>query len=513
MEMPSFADGLGRRVPLLGAAGERLESLRLCPEIADTPVTRAALVERAARLSEFQCPAFARVRRVERLGGIGGGLSLVSDAPFGVRLSDLLRQAERRNIELDPNAALFLIQQIAAALAALHAHGRDAAHGALGPERIVVTPDGSPVVAEYVLASALEQLQFSRSQLWTLFRVPVPAVAGTVRFDQQTDVVQLGVLALALLLGRILLRDEFPQRLSRLLDEAATLDAFREPHGGLSRPIRSWVARALQLDSRTSFRTAVEAEAALALALGEDKACRPSAAAVQAFLSQCCSLEESPASGVAVQRRTTPAGAVVSIPPRADVTTRLGRTGEERPFDRGSGAQRVTRGGAEPEPTSVQVLADLSDVPSTQVSPAREEVVTPRDGARRSVPACAEREPAGRWAALRRMLRVGAVAMGLLVLFGASFLGARAYLRPALGSTGTVVVDSRPAGLELLVDGEPRGRTPLTLQLPVGSHALAVRTGRRLTELPITVAAGTQQVKRIEVKSPSRPARRRVPGK
>ena len=58
------------------------------------------------------------------------------------------------------------------------------------------------MIVEYVLAPAIERLQMGRTPLGTQFRVAVPASAGTARFDQMTDVMQLGVLALALVLGR-----------------------------------------------------------------------------------------------------------------------------------------------------------------------------------------------------------------------------------------------------------------------------------------------------------------------
>lgn len=507
METPSFADGLGRRVPLQGPAGERLESLRLCSEIAERPATQAALVERAARLADFHHPSFARVRRIERLGGLGTGLALVSDAPLGMRLSDVLRQAQRRGVEPDTNAALYLTQQAVSALAALHAHSRDASHGAIGPERIVVLPDGGAVVVEYVLGSAIEQLQLSRSQLWALFRVPAPSVAGSVRFDQQTDVIQLGVLALALLLGRVLLRDEFPQRLPGLLEEAATLDACQERRGGLSRPVRAWVARALQLDSRSAFRNAIEAEAALAAAVAEDRVCRPSAAAVQSLLSQC-SLEQISA-GTAAERRDPPSGAVVTIPPRPDTTTRV-RPHVERVLDRGSGAHRVSLSGPEADPTSVEVLADLSSAPAREsASPAKLPASAPAPVSRSSRGSA--RPTDGAWAALRRALRVGLVVFGLVLLFGVSFLGARAYLRlpGASQPRGKLVVESRPAGLELLVDGEPSGYTPATLSLPAGHHTLALRNSLGVTLVPVTVVAGAEKLERVEVRQRPRSSRRR----
>lgn len=371
MERPSFADGLGCRVPGRGTAGERLESLRLCAEVGDSPVVQAALVERAAGLSDFQHPSFARVRRIERFTGIARGLVVVSEAPEGIRLSDLLRQAERRAIEPGLDARLSLLHSVVAAVGALHAHCSDASHGAIGPERIVIAPTGAAMVVEHVLARALEELQLSRARLWELFRVPVPSVAGTVRFDQRTDVLQLGVLALSLGLGRVLLRAEYPNRLAGLLDEAGVPPTGGSDARGSSRPdafprpVATWVARALQLDSRAAFRNAIEAQGALAAALVEARRGRPSVAAVRAFLAEC-SAEVFSSPGADALPAPGPRGATVFVGAPPDATTRIpSRAPDIQEPDRGSGAHRVLRDGlvAGADPAEVHVLVDLSPAP------------------------------------------------------------------------------------------------------------------------------------------------------
>ena len=134
----------------------------------------------------------------------------------------------------DLDAACFILAQVVTALADLHRHSRDLSHGAIGPERIVIGPDGRAVIVEPVLAPMLEQLQLARTPLWTEFRVPVPPVAGTARFDQVTDVMQLGVLALALVLGRPMRRDEYPNRLHDLMLEVVRTRRAGGPAGGLA---------------------------------------------------------------------------------------------------------------------------------------------------------------------------------------------------------------------------------------------------------------------------------------
>lgn len=351
MDTASFIDGLGRRFAALDTGGPRLETLRLCAEIPAAAGIQAAIVDRAAVATHFNHAGLARVRRIEQQGtATRPAIAVVSEAVDGVRLSDLLRESEGRLADRDPDAAAQLLQQVTAIVATLHREAPDAAHGAIGPERVVVRPDGSIVLVEHVLGGALEALQFSRLQLWSLFRVPAPSSASAVRFDQQTDVMQIGVLALALLLGRVLRREEFPHALPTVLEEAAAPSAARN-YAGCSRAIRSWVGRALQFDPRGAFRSAVEAEQALARAIREDATCRPSIAAVQRFLAGCSFGSIGPAPAGA-SLHVSSSGAIVSI---------------GLP-DRGSGAHRVSRqpspAVSEPPRLVAEFPAPVSEVPA-----------------------------------------------------------------------------------------------------------------------------------------------------
>ena len=500
MDAPSFADGLGRRLPAGDSTGECLESLRLCAELSDLRSTQAALVARAESLSRFQHPSFAAVRRIDRLGGVTGGMAVVSVRPPGVRLSDVLRQAERGLVDPDLNAALSLTQQVVSAIAALHAYSADASHGVLGPERIVVGPDGTAVIVEYVLGGAMEQLQLSRLKLWELFRVAVPGVAGTVRFDQQTDVIQIGIVALSLLAGRVLRRDEFPHRLPDVLEEAASSTAFCDGRG-LSRPIRSWAARALLLDARTAFRSAVEAEASLSAALVEDGACEPSLGSVQSYVARCVSGAAPRAAGAERAPRVTPSGSTLIVGPLPGQVP-PGTAPEAhavRPIDRGSGAHRVAHAAPDTEPAVVQVLADLSGASPAAPAPksgAAQPIVPGRPAGR------IRRAPGERMSTSSRAIRVALVAAGLALLWGGVYLGARAYLGlPVLPrATGTLIVQSRPPGIDVLIGDELRGQTPLVLVLPAGEHVVALRTSRETRLVAVTVAAGQQTVENVDLR-------------
>src|SRR5438105_3358432 len=147
-----FQDGLGERYRAPDPSGnETLERLLLRAELTAIPSFEFALRERASRLSAFRHTYYARVRCVDRLGAPPPTLALVSDAVRGVRLSTLLQTPDRPAIDI--HTALHLIRQLVSAIAMLHENARDIAHGAIGPERVVITPDARLVIVEYVLGS------------------------------------------------------------------------------------------------------------------------------------------------------------------------------------------------------------------------------------------------------------------------------------------------------------------------------------------------------------------------
>ena len=151
-----FRDGLGERRLIVEPSGNgTLEMLCLSGELTAIPSFEFALRERVSRLSSFRHTSYGRVRSVDRLSDSGSTLALVSECTPGVRLSEILALAERERIPLDINAALCLIRQLVPAVALMHEHAREIAHGAIAPERLVVTPQAHLVIVEYVVGAAL----------------------------------------------------------------------------------------------------------------------------------------------------------------------------------------------------------------------------------------------------------------------------------------------------------------------------------------------------------------------
>src|SRR5262245_13270572 len=238
-----FRDGLGDRRRVADATGDTLELLCLRRELTAIPSFEFALRERASRLASFRHTYFGRVRSIERLNDPAAPLAVVSEVTRGVRLSQLLATSDPAPVTIDVDAALHLIRQLVSAVAMLHENARDVAHGAITPERIVVTSSARVVITEYVLGAALEQLRWTPERYWRELRIPLPPSAGAPRFDQRADVTQIGVVALSLVLGRMLTADEYPARLAEVV---ATAQGISGPDGVQPLPpgVRAWLRRA-----------------------------------------------------------------------------------------------------------------------------------------------------------------------------------------------------------------------------------------------------------------------------
>lgn len=370
-EAPLFADGLGERVVSADTTtGELLQILRLRPALTAVPSFEFALRERTARLANFRHAYYARVRRIDRVPATNT-LAIVSDHVEGTRLSEILRVAQARGLQLDTNAALCLIRQLVPAVALLHENARDASHGLIAPERLVVTPHARLVIVEHVAGSAIEQLQFGRERLWQEFRVAMPSSAGVARFDHRADVSGIGMTALSLVLGRPLAADEFPHAIPGLLMQARE----RTPYGDerpLSTSFRNWLARALQLDVRRSYASATEALAGLEETLASDSAYVPAPVALEAFLTQYLSamLDTPPAPpAVAAAPRPVaapapasdlyraPAGATAT---RSDAGPAL-RAVESSNAGGASGARTPAARGETPAPAAVTMTTPRAD--------------------------------------------------------------------------------------------------------------------------------------------------------
>ena len=211
-----LSDGLGDRLLMFdNSNAPSWELLRFRPEFVSTPGFERALRDRVEQLGHFRHPLFTHVRAVEELG-FGDGLALVATYAPGRRLSEAL--VRPRSV----GAVIPLIRQLTSALADLQDQGADVAHGALTADRIMVARDGRLIIREHVIGSALARLRLPAGRLWTDLGIMAwPTHLAVPTLDRRTDVVQLALVALSLMLGRRVGPADYPRRIDDLLDRIA----------------------------------------------------------------------------------------------------------------------------------------------------------------------------------------------------------------------------------------------------------------------------------------------------
>jgi len=74
---------------------------------------------------------------------------------------------------------------------------------------------------------------------------------------------------------------------------------------------------------------------------------------------------------------------------------------------------------------------------------------------------------------------------------------------PGLGvKDGRVSIETRPSGARVLIDGQPRGTTPLVLSVKPGAHTMMVRSDLDERVVPLSVTAGAEVTQYFDMKAP-----------
>lgn len=498
----AFEDGLGQRRVSVSVTNEPLEILALREELTAVSSVEFALRDRVSRLSSFQSEHYVRVRGVERVGRTGAALTIVSDHVPGVRLSEILSFAESRLLPIETNAALCLIRQLIHALALLHQKMPDVCHGAVGPERIIIAPQARLMIVEHVLGAALEQLHYTHEQYWKTLRIPLPRTGSGPQFDRRTDITQAGLTALALLVGRPIAEDDYPTRISEMASGAWALSAAGgiEP---LPSALRDWLMRAMQLDARNPFPSALEAWAELDRVLHYSDAIAE-VAALRAFLTRYHARVAADGG--------RPASPASVLPPVAPRPTAAASTVSAAPPAQASPTQ-VPQAVVPPRP--VAALNQGFDVPSSgptavasmhpqastrshsapAVAPPATDDQAPVDSVSEEAESVMEKSKSfirGRWIA---------AAIVLVALTSGGTLAVGRIMMPAAtpANLGTLSVQTNPAGATVVIDGQQRGATPLSLMLKPGRHVLELVTDGDVRSIPLTITAGGQVSHFIEI--------------
>ena len=463
----AFQDGLGERRQTTGAGNQLLDLVVVHESLGGVAGFEAALRQRAGEVASFQHAAFPRLKGVGRLSKPPSRIVVATDHVSGVRLSDLLAIAERRLIPLEYDGAIGLIRQLLDAAAALHQSVPQASHGALAPERLMVATDSRLIVADYVFGSAIERLGYDQERCWRELRVALPLVDGKTTSDRRADVVQVGVVALSLLLGRLLNEDEYPGGIGDMIEGLNAVS----PNGleMLPSETKSWLRRALRVDSDRSFATAIEAKADFDKTIKvNDVRART---VLAAFLTECQTFGKGTAS----------AGASATAPAAQTAPASFAPKKTENPLDSFAPSRPAAATSAPKAPVFTPVAPAAPSVTSQK-----------RDGE----PALQVRRRIPFWNSEWRN-RVAIAAAILVAVATAGVFAIKSYAR--VPPTGMLVVNTNPDGVQVFIDGRKRGMTPLTLELPTGDHKLELTLGDQTRAIPVKITQGGQVSQFVEL--------------
>ncbi len=558
-----FKDGLGTRHRHDDTDGP-LEVLVLRDAFAQIPSFEFLIRERVNRLAHVRSEHFARVYDVEHVTE-GAKVAIVSRAAAGVRLSRLLAIAEQNLLPLDVESALCLLRQILTAMSELHDDAPDACHGTLAAERVVVTATGRVVVVEHVLGAALGQLRHSPERYWKELRIALPIAVNAPLLDRRADVAQVGMIALALLLGRPIADNEYPSDVAGLANGSFGLGGGFEP---FPEWLRAWLSQALSLEPTRWFASAVEAQQAFETGLNsgshqasEEKlqaflreysrfdaieaarpapavaapapapkaAPAPAPAAKSAPAPAASAAAVKPAPAAAAFAATVPAVTVPAAPKPAP-TPAVATASAPRPAPAPAAAPAVAAAPAHapkapmpvaaapvaaPVPVAVAsapapVTFAPTPTPAVSSAPASRPLmssVIPIDPPRQNRILETEMPPTHvsdqrENASASKRPRLIAAAVVVIALTSGGAMAARRYLAAPVAvapSTGTVAINTEPAGANLVIDGQAHGTTPATATLHVGTHTIELSSGSARRTVTVNVTAGAQLSQFIEM--------------
>jgi hypothetical protein len=495
-------DGFGRRTRGIDSdTGDEVELLDLTPELVDHSGFVTALAERVARFATVRHASYAHLRRLDRPAS--DRLELVSELTPGWRLSDLLTESNAAGVAVDITVVIGVLRQLLPAVALYGRHNRDAAIGALAPERLIVTPQARVVIAEHAFGPALEKLNLGRDRLWRELRVAMPPSAGLPRSNQRADANALGVVALSLVLGRVLETQEYPGGIQPLVEGA--VEYRNGQPAPLSPSFAGWLSRALQFDVRTAFQSPSEAQLAFETVLASDRSYVTSPAKFEEWVARV---------GGAIDVKRRPPEPEPPPPPP-----------EPEPEPEPVAAIAPPIEIVEPVPEPVSAPAESSELRSAEPiveaieqpitepieEQAAEPIAQPVDEPSPSVVAAAaavdgpetlQAPEAPRAAKAPKVPLMAMAAVIVLLLAAVGWLMTRDTGAPRAGE-GELVVESRPPGARVVVDGKDSGVTPVTLRLPAGAHVLEVQAGKSEPRvIPLMIRAGVQTAQYIELQQP-----------
>jgi hypothetical protein len=94
----------------------------------------------------------------------------------------------------------------------------------------------------------------------------------------------------------------------------------------------------------------------------------------------------------------------------------------------------------------------------------------------------------------RRTTQIIAATVLVAAMGAAVYWADRLKVPTAPATTGSLKIETDPAGAEVRIDGKVRGTTPLSLSMATGDYLVTVQQGGNTKELPVSIATGATTV-------------------
>jgi hypothetical protein len=109
--------------------------------------------------------------------------------------------------------------------------------------------------------------------------------------------------------------------------------------------------------------------------------------------------------------------------------------------------------------------------------------------------------PSERKVSVRSTWVIAAIVAAVALVATAFVLVPRWRAKAAIAQTGQLAIVSQPAGAEVIVDGQRRGLTPLTLALSSGAHVLQLNRGDVAKNIAVTIKPGAEVSHFVDLQS------------
>lgn len=544
-------DRLGERSVGRDAGGLGVETFAVCAALSGRAEFCAG-VAAARTAAERAGRGLSRLVGLHVPSGRDVGLLLLHQAwESGERLSEVAARRRQEGRPFTIAHVLFVLRETAVALRALHARGAGWCHGAVSPERLRVTTDARLVVCENVLGPGLAAVTLTPEWFAGELGIVVPGVPGVPLFTPLTDQLQLGRAILEVLDGHspALAAGDLRDQLG-----AATVGGPEGAAGPLGGPIRRLLERMLLISPDGPYRSMAALERAIDEIVQANpqwlpappavhpqdlpepsRPARPPTGQVPAFVitsntgeeldrgAQASAREALAPPLTSIQKRDTTPGlrlltqpelaAKPAAPESAPVSPDANATSETT-LTVQSGARSVPAGSAT-EATLAPVMSQSgAGRPRGMAEPMPRLVI--EDGTFATPPA---RVPAPRYTVpaarrapsrLRRWIIPVAAALCLAAAVAGAWVVLQQWRGAAAAPLGWLRLESKPSGATVVVNGEPKGQTPLTLSVPAADYRVEFALGAETRSITVPVTAHGEAFQLVSLYPPGPPGTIRV---